>query len=475
MEALENSISILIIEDNPGDQVLLEAHLESTHLSIAKVTMASTIAEAIGFLQQESYSLIFLDFFLPDSNGLESFTEICKINSKIPVIILSGLSDTALSLKAIALGAQDFLLKGSYNWQSLEKSVWHSIERKKSTELLRENNERYDIISRTADDIIWDWDLVIDKVKWVGQGLKQYLPPDFLTGEEIPYNFWVNGLHPDERKEVIDSIYGAVAAGENSWGSDYRFLRNDGTYSHINSRGYVIKDDNQKPTRVIGSMQDITDRKNAEIETQKARFEAEEARKTQEQFLANMSHEIRTPMNGVIGMTQLLGMTKLSEDQVEYVETIKESASNLMVIIDDILDLTKIVAGKITLIKTDYVLKDLLRNSIKINQFRADEKNISLTCDVDENICPVLSGDPGRLNQVVLNLLSNAIKFTDKGEVSMKVKLLNEDDSAVSLEFSVSDTGIGIAKEKVASVFERFIQVSSASTRKYGGTGLGLT
>lgn len=108
MELLENSISILIIEDNPGDQVLLEAHLENTHLSIAKITMASTIAEGIRYLQKEPFSLIFLDFFLPDSNGLESYTELCKINSKVPVIILSGLSDTALSLKAISLGAQDF-------------------------------------------------------------------------------------------------------------------------------------------------------------------------------------------------------------------------------------------------------------------------------------------------------------------------------------------------------------------------------
>lgn len=474
MQPLENSISILIIEDNPGDQVLLEAHLENTQLPITKITMASTIAEGIRYLQKAPFSLIFLDFFLPDSNGLESYIELSKINSKVPVIILSGLSDTALSLKAISLGAQDFLLKGEYNWQALEKSVWYSIERKKNLELLKENNERYDIISKATNDIIWDWDLVTDKVKWIGQGLKNYLPLN-VAEENIPDNFWVCGLHAEERKKVLDSFHNTIATGAGSWEIDYRFLKNDGTYAHINSRGYVSKNEEHKVVRMIGSMQDITERKKAELETQKARFEAEEARKTQEQFLANMSHEIRTPMNGVIGMTQLLEGTQLNKDQKEYVETIKESAGNLMVIINDILDLTKIVAGKITITKTDYVFSDLISNSIKINQFRADEKGILLKSEIDKNIYPVLSGDPGRLNQIMINLVGNAIKFTDKGEVNVKVSLLEEDAASVTLEFSVTDTGIGIAEDKVGSVFERFMQVAGDSTRKYGGTGLGLT
>ncbi|MEO6549591.1 MAG: response regulator [Ferruginibacter sp.] len=474
MEPLENSISILIIEDNPGDQVLLEAHLENTHLSIAKITMASTIAEGIAYLQQETFSLIFLDFFLPDSNGLKSYTELTKINSQTPVIILSGLSDTALSLKAISLGAQDFLLKGSYNSQSLEKSVWYSIERKKNIELLKENNERYDIISKATNDIIWDWDLLTDKVKWIGQGLKNYLP-HYKSEESIPGNFWVKGLHADERKKVVGGLYKVIDEGANSCESDYRFLRNDGSYAHINSRGYLIKDEFGKPIRMIGSLQDITDRKNAELETQKARREAEEARKTQEQFLANMSHEIRTPMNGVIGMTQLLTATNLTDDQKECVATIKESAENLMVIINDILDLTKIVAGKITLVKSNYVFNDIINNSVKINQYRADEKGILLKTDIDKDIFPFLSGDPVRLNQILINLVGNAIKFTEKGEVNVKVKLLDQNDKTVSLEFSISDTGIGIAEDKIETVFERFIQISGTSTRKYGGTGLGLT
>jgi CheY-like chemotaxis protein len=208
---------------------------------------------------------------------------------------------------------------------------------------------------------------------------------------------------------------------------------------------------------------------------QKARIEAEEARKTQEQFLANMSHEIRTPMNGVIGMTQLLTNTVLNEEQQDYVNTIKESAGNLMVIIDDILDLTKIVAGKIAIEKTDYDVKELIGNIIKLNQFRADEKSVVLNTNIDKNLCPFLYGDPVRLQQILINLVGNALKFTEKGEVNINLQLIKEDAQFVTLEFSVVDTGIGISKENAETVFDRFTQVSGDSKRKYGGTGLGLT
>ena len=365
-------------------------------------------------------------------------------------------------------------MKGSFDSQVLEKAARYSIERKKNIELLKENNERYDIISKATNDIIWDWNIITDKVKWIGQGLKNYLPPDF-SESYIPHDFWAAGLHADERKSVVESLQKAIAAGENSWESDYRFLRTDGTYAHINSRGYIIKNEEQKAVRMIGSMQDITERKNAEIETEKARIAAEEARKTQEQFLANMSHEIRTPMNGVIGMTDLLTGTELNIVQKEYVDTIKESAANLMVIINDILDLTKIVAGKIKIEKNDFNLNYLVGNIIKINMFRASEKGILLKSEIDKNIPLVLSGDPGRLNQILINLIGNAIKFTDVGEVNLAIRLLTQDDKNVFLEFTVADTGIGIEDDMIEYVFERFTQVSGDSKRKYGGTGLGLT
>ena len=474
MDHSQNNISILIIEDNPADQELLIDNLKSTNLLISDIKIAGRLSDAITLLRQQCFSLIFLDFYLPDSSGMESFTVLAGENSKIPVIILSGLSDTQLSLKAISLGAQDFLIKGDYTEQSLEKAVRYSIERKKNLEIIEENNERHDTISKATNDIIWDWNLVTNKVLWTGQGLKNYLP-DNTAEKDIPHDFWMKGLHADERKEIIDSLRKVIISGGTSWQIDHRFLRKDGTYAHMNTRGYISINEAKKPVRIIGSMQDITERKNAELEIIKAKLEADEARKSQEQFLANMSHEIRTPMNGIIGMAQLMTGTDLNIEQKEYIETIKESAANLLVIINDILDFTKIVAGKVLLEKIDYVFKDVINNCIKITRFKAEEKGILLTTEIDNSIHPVLCGDPVRLNQILINLIGNAVKFTEKGEVKVSVKLLKEDDASVKLEFAVQDTGIGIAEDKLNSVFECFTQESSSTTRKYGGTGLGLT
>jgi len=165
MKQITNDLSILIVEDNPADQLLLEIHLAETNLKIGKITAAPTIASAINLLGKQSYSLIFLDYFLPDSIGLQSFIELSHINTRTPVIILSGLKDSELSIKAISAGAQDFLIKGEYTVQMLEKAARDSIERKKNLQLVEENNEQNDIISKATNDITWNWDLLTNKVK----------------------------------------------------------------------------------------------------------------------------------------------------------------------------------------------------------------------------------------------------------------------------------------------------------------------
>lgn len=263
MDQSQSSISILIIEDNTGDQILLEENLKSTQLSISEITVVSTLAGAFKLLSEQSFSLIFLDLFLPDSSGLESFTELIKSYSKVPVIISSGLSDTQVALNAISLGAQDFLIKSDYDHKLLEKAVRYSIERKKNLEIIEENIERHNTISKATNDIIWDWDLVTNKVLWRGIGLKNYLPEN-TTEDNIAGDFWIKGLHDDERKKVVASLLKAIAQGGSSWQSDYRFKKRNGSYAYINSRGYISKNELDKPIRIIGSMQDISERKKAE-------------------------------------------------------------------------------------------------------------------------------------------------------------------------------------------------------------------
>ncbi|MCW3083526.1 MAG: multi-sensor signal transduction histidine kinase [Bacteroidetes bacterium] len=207
----------------------------------------------------------------------------------------------------------------------------------------------------------------------------------------------------------------------------------------------------------------------------KAKETAEHAKETQEQFLANTSHEIRTPMNGIIGMTNHLKDTPLSSEQSEYISAINESANSLLVIINDLLDLSKINAGKMTFDKKAFKISDLFKNLIYSLQYRATEKNIRLISSIDEKISTILIGDSVRLNQILLNLTGNAIKFTEEGEVKIIAKLLKDDGKNTMIWFSVQDTGIGIQQNKLDTIFESFAQVNAKTTRKYGGTGLGLT
>jgi signal transduction histidine kinase/ActR/RegA family two-component response regulator len=207
----------------------------------------------------------------------------------------------------------------------------------------------------------------------------------------------------------------------------------------------------------------------------KAKEAAEHAKETQEQFLANTSHEIRTPMNGIIGMTNHLRDTALTGEQREYISAINESANSLLVLINDLLDLSKINAGKMTFEKKAFRLSDLFKNLVYSLQYRSTEKNIRLISSIDEAVPPALIGDPVRLNQVLLNLTGNAIKFTEKGEVKIVAKLLKDDGKELLILFSVQDTGIGIQESKLNTIFESFTQVNARTTRKYGGTGLGLT
>jgi two-component system sensor histidine kinase/response regulator len=206
-----------------------------------------------------------------------------------------------------------------------------------------------------------------------------------------------------------------------------------------------------------------------------AKEAAEKASQAKSEFLANMSHEIRTPLNGVMGMTDLALETSLTAEQREYLETVKTSSEALLVVINDILDFSKIEADRIVLDSAEFDLRDCLESALRTVAVRADEKGLELLCEVAPEVPEVVRGDAGRLRQVVLNLVGNAIKFTDAGEVAVRVQADAQEGGEGLLHFTVSDTGIGIPEEKREAVFAPFTQADTSTTRKYGGTGLGLT
>ncbi|MBZ5516255.1 MAG: PAS domain S-box protein [Acidobacteriia bacterium] len=278
--------------------------------------------------------------------------------------------------------------------------------------------------------------------------------------------------------ELADRYYAdeqtIMATGQPLISAEEPTVERDGSRRWLLTTKVPLRDAQGRIVGIVGINHDITRIKNTEQELARAKEQAEAASRAKSEFLAIMSHEIRTPMNGIIGMTELALDTNLTAEQRDYLGMVKDSADTLLTLINDILDFSRIEAGKLDLEVTEFNLPDTVNSTLKALAVRAHQKNLELACRIPPDIPAVLLGDPGRLRQIILNLVGNAIKFTERGEVVVNVEADSLSDDRVDLHFAVTDTGIGIPKEKQRLIFEAFAQADSSTTRRYGGSGLGL-
>ncbi|MDP3070747.1 MAG: PAS domain S-box protein [Opitutaceae bacterium] len=293
-----------------------------------------------------------------------------------------------------------------------------------------------------------------------------------LAPTEAAADGWSSALHPEDRAAIF-AEWQAFSRGEREFALEYRFLHRDGSVVWVAGSAVPLRDPAGGLLGYLGTVTDITARKELDRNLAAARDHAVEASRLKSEFLATMSHEIRTPMNGVLGMTALLRDTRLSPVQADYLRTIETSGESLLGIINDILDFSKIEAGKIELDVTEFSLRQAVEDALDLFAARALEKNIELACIIGPGVPTRIAADVTRLRQIIVNLLSNALKFTATGEVLLTVEIESEGGQQ-RLKFAVKDTGIGISPEGMARLFKSFSQVDVSTTRRYGGTGLGL-
>jgi PAS domain S-box-containing protein len=345
---------------------------------------------------------------------------------------------------------------------------------------LRESEARFRSLCASSPIGIFCWDeagrCTYLNHKW--QAISGRSPAESMGDD------WQDAIHPDDRAKTRWTV--DVRDGIMHF-PDVRLVRADGETRWIEARATRLLSTDGQVTGYVGTFEDITDRKRVENELRATKEAAEIASQAKSEFLANMSHEIRTPMNGIIGMTELALETELTSEQREYLETVKSSADGLLTVINDILDFSKIEAGKLDLDPVEFQLSDVIADALKPQAPRAHSKGVELAYSVDARVPDRLIGDSSRLRQILVNLVGNAMKFTDHGEVVVSVDLDRSDqDSATQLEptdgpgtvhllITVRDTGIGIEQAKLATIFDAFTQADGSTSRKYGGTGLGLT
>jgi len=358
-------------------------------------------------------------------------------------------------------------------FQVLANNISSALERNRNETKIIESEEKFKLIANNIPGTVYlsKFDAFSTKIFLNDEvlNLTGYSKSEFIENNLS----FLSLIHPDDKEEVINNQIDNLQLGM-PLHNVYRIQRKSGEYIWIEEFGDVIKRDDE--IEFVGGIYfDITNKKEIE-DAIKAKQLAEAASKSKSDFLANMSHEIRTPLNGIIGFTHLLMKTELEEIQEKYMTTINQSAHSLLEIVNDILDFSKIEAGKLELFIDLYDIKKILGQVFDLIVYESNQKNLSLELNIDSNVPKYIWTDIVRIKQILINLLSNAIKFTTEGSIKLNVSVLEKKKNNYCLiRFSVIDTGIGILEKNQKKIFKAFSQEDSSTTRKFGGTGLGLT
>lgn len=414
--------------------------------------------------------------------GSYEVTALLLTHTPLPVFISNNFFFLAANLLGMAacysieLYARKEFLQ-SYRLEQERGVLAEEVEQRRTAEArLRESQRLFTRFASSITDIIYRYAPRENRFDFISPSIEMHTgySPEEMARD--PIGCFLKMIHPKDAERYFNElmVHASRGPGAGTFVADYRLVRKDGETIWMSDGKHFEFDHNGHIARVNGVARNITVPKKVEEELKRAKQAAEEADRAKSEFLANMSHEIRTPLNAVIGMTGLLLDTDLDREQREYAETAKNAGVALLDIINDILDFSKIEAGKLELEILDFDLRQCVEEACDILAAKAREKDIELALLIENDVPSRVRGDPARLRQVLLNLLSNAVKFTERGEVFVRVGVAHRSHTHEALRFEVSDTGVGIPEDRKALLFQPFSQLDPSTTRKYGGTGLGL-
>lgn len=342
----------------------------------------------------------------------------------------------------------------------------------KTLRQLRENSEYLEQAQELAHLGSWTWNIKEGTLIWSDETYRIFgFTPHSI---QVSYALFLNAISEEDRNAVKTAVQHVLKAGSTTYEIEYRIRRPNGEIRHVLEKGRILRDEHGQAMRMLGTVLDISSTKQVEQALIEAKDRAEQADNAKSRFLASMSHEIRTPMNAVINLSRLALQTDLTEKQRDYINKVLRSGQHLLGVINDILDFSKIEAGKMSIEKIPFNLHELLDDVLDLASVNARKKQLEILVNCPVEMPESLLGDPLRLRQVLNNLLSNAVKFTEQGEILLDVDVAMLDKNLMQLEFSLCDSGIGMSKEQITSLFQAFHQADDSISRRYGGTGLGL-
>lgn len=461
-------VNILIVDDREENIIALEALLNRDDIRIFSTTSPN---EALKIAWDNSIAIALVDVQMPEMDGFE-LVEMLKANPKtkdILVIFVTAISKEAkYVVKGLGTGAVDYLYKPLDPYVTSAK-VDSFIQLARSQAEIKEKNielQNFAVVVKNSADIICAVDAQTLRINSINPAVEKIM--GFKPAEVIGKG--VVDLAIEEDRGAFRKKLGEIIKDNLPFAVfEYRFETFEKRVIWAECRmSYRNK-------TIFLNISDVSPQKSFQEQLIKSKEAAEYGKKVKETFLANMSHELRTPVNGIIGITNLLRKTNVDDQQMGMLDLLETSSQSLLGVINDVLDISKIEAGKFSIVRTPNNLRAIVKAVHDLLKFKADEHDIEFLLEIAEDVPEYILVDSLRLNQILMNLLSNAIKFTDRGHVKLKLTVMQKHNNKVKLKFSIEDTGIGIASDKIATIFESFEQAENDTTAKYGGTGLGLT